>query len=148
MNKMLRSILCLVSLACLMVPAAAVAENAEQAYQKAREAYYALQNSARKQMYRDQWERVFERFASVHERFPTSRRGADALYMCGKTFAGLYGISRTRPDAERAAPGAGRSGRVQGRSCLGSGRGAKPRRRTPADLDPLLVEPRLYADRH
>ena len=99
---MIRSIVCMITLASLMVPAVAIAENAEQAYQKARDAYYALQNSSRKQMYREQWERVFERFDSVYERFPESRRGADALYMCGKTVAGLYGISRIRPDAERA----------------------------------------------
>lgn len=99
---MIRSIVCMITLACLMVPAVAIAENAEQAYQKARDAYYALQNSSRKQMYREQWERVFERFESVYERFPESRRGADALYMCGKTIAGLYGISRIKPDAEHA----------------------------------------------
>ena len=99
---MIRSIVCMITLASLIVPAVAIAENAEQAYQKARDAYYALQNSSRKQMYREQWERVFERFDSVYERFPESRRGADALYMCGKTVAGLYGISRIRPDAERA----------------------------------------------
>ena len=99
---MIRSIVCMITLASLMVPTVAIAENAEQAYQKARDAYYALQNSSRKQMYREQWERVFERFDSVYERFPESRRGADALYMCGKTVAGLYGISRIRPDAERA----------------------------------------------
>ena len=99
---MIRSIVCMITLACLMVPTVAIAENAEQAYQKARDAYYALQNSSRKQMYREQWERVFERFESVYERFPNSRRGADALYMCGKTIAGLYGISRIKPDAEHA----------------------------------------------
>jgi len=85
-----------------MVPSTSLAENAEQAYQKARDAYYALQNSSRKQMYREQWEKVFDRFESVYERFPESRRGADALYMCGKTVAGLYGISRIKPDADRA----------------------------------------------
>jgi len=85
-----------------MVPAVAIADNAEQAYQKARDAYYALQNSSRKKMYREQWERVFERFESVYERFPDSSRGDDALYMCGKTVAGLYEISRIKPDAERA----------------------------------------------
>jgi len=85
-----------------VVPVVAFAESAEQAYQKARDAYYALQNSSRKQMYREQWERVFDKFESVHERFPENKRGADALYMCGKTVTGLYGISRIKPDAERA----------------------------------------------
>ncbi|MEN8728693.1 MAG: hypothetical protein AB1Z51_02690, partial [Desulfuromonadales bacterium] len=102
MNKILRTILCIICLAGLLAPAPAVAETAEQAYRKARDTYYALQNSSRKQMYRDQWERVFDRFESVYVRFPDSRRGADALYMCGKTIAGLYGISRIGPDAERA----------------------------------------------
>ncbi len=102
MNKMIRSIICIMTLASLVVPAAALAESAEQAYQKARDAYYSLQNSARKQMYREQWELVFDRFRSVYERFPETRRGPDALYMCGKTTAGLYGISRIKPDAERA----------------------------------------------
>ncbi len=102
MNKMIRSIICIMTLASLMVPAAALGESAEQAYQKARDAYYSLQNSARKQMYREQWEQVFDRFRAVYERYPETSRGPDALYMCGKTTAGLYGISRIKPDAERA----------------------------------------------
>ena len=53
-------------------------------------------------MYRENWERVFDQFESVAKRFPETRRGADALYMCGKTITGLYRISRIRPDAERA----------------------------------------------
>jgi len=101
-NKMIRLIVCIITLAGLMVPAAALAENAEQAYQKARDAYYALQNSSRKQMYREHWERVFDQFESVAKRFPETKRGADALYMCGKTITGLYRISRIKPDAERA----------------------------------------------
>ena len=102
MNVMTRIIVCLLSLTCLLVPGTALAENAEQAYQKARNAYHALQNSSRKQMYREQWELVFNKFEDVHERFPNTGRGADALYMCGKTTAGLYSVSRIRPDAERA----------------------------------------------
>ena len=54
-------------------------------------------------MYRENWERVFEQFESVYERFPKTRRGADSLYMCGKTTAGLYAVSRIKPDAQRAA---------------------------------------------
>jgi len=99
---MIRLIVCIITLVGLMVPVSALAENAEQAYRKARDAYYALQNSSRKQMYRENWERVFGQFESVAKRFPETRRGADALYMCGKTIAGLYRVSRIRPDAERA----------------------------------------------
>lgn len=86
----------------LLAPVVVLAESAEQAYVKARDAYHALQNSSRKQMYREQWERVFDQFESVHKRFQTSSRGADALYMCGKTANGLYSVSRIKPDAERA----------------------------------------------
>ncbi len=102
MNVMTRIIVCLLSLTFLTLPVAASADNAERAYQKARDAYHALQNSSRKQMYREQWERVFNQFDAVQKRFSKTKRGADALYMCGKTTAGLYSISRIQPDAERA----------------------------------------------
>ncbi len=97
-----RIVIYILTFICLLSPTAVFAENVEQAYQKARDAYYSLQNSSRKQMYREQWERVYNQFESVYERFPKSKRGADALYMCGKTTAGLYGVSRIKPDAERA----------------------------------------------
>jgi N-acetylmuramoyl-L-alanine amidase len=97
-----RLIVCLLTLLCFLTPSVAAAADPEQVYQKARDAYYSLQNSSRKQMYREQWERVFNQFESVHKRFPKTQRGADALYMCGKTTAGLYAISRIKPDAERA----------------------------------------------
>ena len=97
-----RIVIYILTLACLLLPATVFAESVEAAYQKARDAYYSLQNSSRKQMYREQWERVYNQFESVHERFPKTKRGADALYMCGKTTAGLYSISRIKPDAQRA----------------------------------------------
>jgi len=99
MNRIFVYILTLV---CLLSPGFAFAESTEAAYQKARDAYYSLQNSSRKQMYREQWERVYSQFEAVHERFPKTKRGADALYMCAKTTAGLYTISRIKPDAVRA----------------------------------------------
>ncbi len=99
---MKRCVVYILIFAGLFLPAAVFAESAEQAYQKARDAYHALQNSSRKQMYREQWERVFNQFDAVNQRFPKSDRGADALYMCGKTTAGLYAVSRIKPDAERA----------------------------------------------
>ena len=99
---MKRIVVCILSLAWLFLPAMAFSESADQAYQKARDAYHALQNSSRKQMYREQWERVFNQFDAVHQQFPQADRAADALYMCAKTTAGLYAISRIKPDAERA----------------------------------------------
>jgi N-acetylmuramoyl-L-alanine amidase len=99
---MYRFFVCTLTLFCLLCSTHAFAESSEQAYQKARDAYYALQNSSRKQMYREQWQRVFDKFEAVYKRFPKSRRGDDALYMCGKTFSGLYSVSRIKPDAKRA----------------------------------------------
>lgn len=99
---MKRFVIFMISLLWLLSPAAAFAESAEQAYQKARKAYYSLQDSSRKQMYRENWERVYNRFESVYERFPETRRGADSLFMCAKTTAGLYAVSRIKPDAQRA----------------------------------------------
>ncbi len=92
----------ILTLACLFLPVTTFAESVETAYHKAKDAYYSLQNSSRKQMYRDQWQSVYKQFESVHERFPKTKRGADALYMCGKTTAGLYTISRIKTDAQRA----------------------------------------------
>ncbi len=97
-----RIVACILVILCLVSPAIASAESADQAYRKARDDYRSLQNSSRKQMYREQWQRVYSQFESIYKRFPKSERGADALYMCGKTTAGLYHISRIKSDAERA----------------------------------------------
>ncbi len=79
-----------------------VSASVEQDYQDARKAYYALQDSSRKQMYRDQWERIMSKFQAVHDRYPNTKRGADALFMVAKTADGLYTVSRTKKDAEAA----------------------------------------------
>ncbi len=102
MNSMNRILVYILTLVCLLSSSHAFAESVETAYQKARDAYHSLQNSSRKQMYREQWERVYSQFEAVHESFPKTKRGADALYMCAKTTAGLYSVSRIKPDAERA----------------------------------------------
>ena len=100
--NMKRIVILTLSLLWLLSPVTAFAENSEQAYQKARNAYYSLQDSSRKQMYRENWENVYDKFESVYQRFPKTRRGADSLYMCGKTMAGLYAVSRIKPDAQRS----------------------------------------------
>ena len=97
-----RIVVCILVMVCLVLPATVFADSADQAYRKARKDYLSLQDSSRKQMYREQWERVYKQFESVYKRFPKSKRGAEALYMCGKTTAGLYSVSRIKPDAERA----------------------------------------------
>ena len=100
--NMKRIVILILSLLWLLSPVTVFAENSEQAYQKARDAYYSLQDSSRKQMYRENWENVYDKFESVYQRFPKTRRGSDSLYMCGKTMAGLYAVSRIKPDAQRS----------------------------------------------
>jgi N-acetylmuramoyl-L-alanine amidase len=100
--NMKRIVIFILSLLWLLSPVTVFAESSEQAYQKARDAYYSLQDSSRKQMYRENWEDVYDKFESVYQRFPKTRRGADSLYMCGKTMAGLYTVSRIKPDAQRS----------------------------------------------
>lgn len=100
MRIFLKILLCLL-LIFSALPAAA-ASGPEPAYQKARDAYYVLQNSARKQLYRDQWQKVLRLFEQVHERYPGSARADDALFMRGKTTAQLYKISRLKTDASDA----------------------------------------------
>lgn len=78
------------------------AATAEPDYQKAKAAYNSLQDSARRQMYRENWIKVYEQFQAVKRKYPAERRAADALFMSGKTFAGLQAISRVPADAERA----------------------------------------------
>jgi len=100
MRPFLKILLCLL-LIFSALPAVG-ASGPEATYQKARDAYYTLQNSARKQLYRDQWQKVLELFEQVHERYPGSSRADDALFMRGKTTAKLYKISRLKTDASDA----------------------------------------------
>ncbi|MDT8441325.1 MAG: N-acetylmuramoyl-L-alanine amidase [Desulfuromonadales bacterium] len=101
MTKTIRQFTLLLLLLTLAAPA--LAKSAEQAYQEARDAYYVLQNSARKQMYRDQWLKVIDLFQSVQSRHADHKRGADALFMVAKTRDGLYVVSRVEDDARQAA---------------------------------------------
>ncbi len=100
MRIFLKLSVCLVLL-FLALPAVG-ASGPEASYQEARDAYYALQNSARKQLYRDQWQKVLSRFEHVQERYPDSARADDALFMRAKTMAQLYKISRLKKDAADA----------------------------------------------
>lgn len=88
-------------LAAVVMPAAA-AGDPENEYRRARDAYHALKSSARKQMFREQWQKVLDGFTAIYEQYPTARRADDALYMTGKTTVGLYRISRVTADAVQA----------------------------------------------
>jgi N-acetylmuramoyl-L-alanine amidase len=88
----------------LLFPAPAVAAGgaAEDAYGKAKDSYRQLLKSPKKQLYRDNWERVIDGFLRVRESHPRHPRAAAALYMAGKSCQGLYEVSRVKKDAERA----------------------------------------------
>lgn len=85
----------------LLVPASVSGADAEQAYQKAKDGYRTLMKSSKKQLYRDNWIRVIDRFLAVNNEYPDHPRGASALYMAGKTCRGLYGVSRVKKDARQ-----------------------------------------------
>lgn len=86
----------------LALPWPAEAASVNQAYEKARTAYYNLLESPRKQKYRDQWKRVEDLFLAVPEIAPEHPLAADALYMAGKTGRKLYENSYLSTDARDA----------------------------------------------
>ncbi|HKL48379.1 MAG TPA: N-acetylmuramoyl-L-alanine amidase, partial [Desulfuromonadales bacterium] len=86
----------------LVLPWPAAAGSVDQAYEKARKAYYNLLESPRKQKYRDQWKRVSELFLAVPKLDDDHPLAADALYMAGKTGRKLYENSYLSADARDA----------------------------------------------
>lgn len=75
------------------------AADIEPAWRKARAAYDTLQAAPRKQKFRSEWEKVLDLFMAVYEREPKGPRAGEALFMAGKTLAGLYRVSLVDDDA-------------------------------------------------
>jgi N-acetylmuramoyl-L-alanine amidase len=75
---------------------------AEADYQKARKAYYALREDAKRQKLRHHWLGVIQRFEAVARDHARSRRAADALFTAGRLYQDLYLISRLPEDLEQA----------------------------------------------
>ncbi len=86
----------------LLAPSPVLADSSDLAYQKAKDNYRSLTNSAKKQLYRDSWESVIGGFVGVVEKYPDSNRAPDALFMAGRACRGLYDVSRIAADAMRA----------------------------------------------
>jgi len=93
----------LIAVLLLFLPAIVVADSSEQAYGRARESYYRLQDSGQQKFYRHNWEKVIDQFAGANSVQPGGSRAADALFMAGKTSFELYAISGLKDDARRAA---------------------------------------------
>ncbi|MHA7631118.1 N-acetylmuramoyl-L-alanine amidase [Corallococcus sp. M7] len=75
---------------------------AEEAYQQARRAYYALKDDASRRKLRHHWLNVVHRFESVATRFPKSDRAPDALFTAGDLLQELSRISFVDEDLQSA----------------------------------------------
>lgn len=78
------------------------ASPAGEALASAKQAYHQLLDSQRRQLYRDNWEKVIDRFLAIPGAYPGATDGAGALYLAGKASQGLYRVSRVEKDARRA----------------------------------------------
>ncbi|NOK18158.1 N-acetylmuramoyl-L-alanine amidase [Corallococcus carmarthensis] len=75
---------------------------AEEAYQQARRAYYALKDDASRRKLRHHWLNVVHRFEAVATRFPKSERAPDALFTAGDLLQELSRISFVEEDLHAA----------------------------------------------
>src|SRR5688572_8893258 len=82
--------------------ARADARKADQAYEEARRAYYALKDDAKRRQFRHQWLHVADRFEAVAAGFPGSDRAPEALYTSAELLSDLARISRDDQDLTRA----------------------------------------------
>lgn len=71
-------------------------------YQAARNAYIALTKDTKKQQYRHHWDKVILNLQRFAERYPSHNKAPSAYYLLGKACSGLYAISLSKPDAQRA----------------------------------------------
>ncbi|RYZ37035.1 MAG: N-acetylmuramoyl-L-alanine amidase [Myxococcaceae bacterium] len=89
----------------LMAPNAVGASKrneAEEAYQQARRAYYALKDDASRRKLRHHWLNVVHRFEAVASHFPKSDRAPDALFTAGDLLQELSRISFVEEDLQSA----------------------------------------------
>jgi len=80
----------------------AVAGEADDSYQSARNCYNELKQDATAQKYRENWEKCIDQFETVSKKFRKSERGADALYSLGRLYEELAFNSKNQADWFRA----------------------------------------------
>lgn len=95
-----RLVLCLLLLSS--VAAAAKRDAAEEAYQEARTAYYALKGDSARRKLRHHWLSVARRFEAVASEHPKSTRAPDALFTAGELMNELSRISFLAEDQQAA----------------------------------------------
>ncbi|MFW2331146.1 MAG: N-acetylmuramoyl-L-alanine amidase [Nitrospinota bacterium] len=74
----------------------------ESLYQDARKSYYRLLASSKLMSKRVEWEKAIKKFEKVHQRYPKSNRGRDALYTIGLLYKRLAQWSGYDKDNESA----------------------------------------------
>jgi N-acetylmuramoyl-L-alanine amidase len=79
------------------------APSAGEALAQAKIHYQRLQDSPKKQLYRDNWQAVIDRFLALPRTFPGAPEGAAAMFQAGQAEQGRYRVSRLPADARRAA---------------------------------------------
>ncbi|HYH94486.1 N-acetylmuramoyl-L-alanine amidase [Hyalangium sp.] len=84
------------------VALAAKRDAAEEAYQEARKAYYALKGDAVRRQLRHHWLNVAHRFEAVATEFPKSGRAPDALFTAGELMNELSRLSFLPEDLQAA----------------------------------------------
>ncbi len=98
----MRTRLALFLLLLSSVASAAKRDAAEESYQEARTAYYALKGDAARRKLRHHWLNVVGRFESVANDFPKSDRAPDALFTAGELMTELSRISFLSEDLQAA----------------------------------------------
>lgn len=86
----------------LLVPAGLCHGGATDSYRHARRQYDTLLASQKKQLYRDNWEKVIGQFDTFSRSYPDHSKAPAAIYLAGKASQRLYNISRKRDDAVAA----------------------------------------------
>ncbi|MCP3138157.1 N-acetylmuramoyl-L-alanine amidase [Pyxidicoccus xibeiensis] len=89
----------------LLVPGAVGAakrNEAEEAYEGARRAYYALKDDASRRKLRHHWLNVVRKFEAVASRHPKSDRAPDALFTAGELLQELSRVSFVEEDLKSA----------------------------------------------
>ncbi|MFL5348217.1 MAG: N-acetylmuramoyl-L-alanine amidase [Hyalangium sp.] len=98
----MRTCLALFLLLLSSVAFAAKRDAAEEAYQEARTAFYALKGDAARRKLRHHWLSVVSRFESVANDYPKSERAPDALFTAGELMTELSRISFLSEDLQAA----------------------------------------------
>jgi N-acetylmuramoyl-L-alanine amidase len=77
-------------------------QGADAAFAEAKKAFLALRKDEKRRRFRDQWLSVVAEFEQIAERFPKSRRAADALFDTAQVYAELSHVSRAHRDLKAA----------------------------------------------